>query len=91
MPHRVHVVVTGKVQGVWFRESTRQEAERLGVTGWVRNLPNGAVEALLCGSRDAVQALLDWCQRGPPAAVVERVTATPQPGPVEVGFRVLRP
>ena len=90
-PHaRVRVLVSGKVQGVWFRESTRQEAERLGVSGWVRNLPDGRVEGLFAGPAAAVDALVAWCQRGPPAAQVSGVEAAPQPGPAESGFRVLR-
>lgn len=87
---RVRVLVSGKVQGVWFRESTRQEAERLGVHGWVRNLPDGRVEGLFTGPSAAVDALVAWCHRGPPAAQVAGVVATPEPGPAETGFRVLR-
>lgn len=87
---RFHVLVSGKVQGVWFRESTRREAERLGVGGWVRNLPDGRVEAVFTGPADAVQGLVAWCHRGPPAAEVERVEAVPQAGGPEPAFRVLR-
>ncbi|HLF15945.1 MAG TPA: acylphosphatase [Candidatus Thermoplasmatota archaeon] len=70
---RLRLLVSGRVQGVWFRESTRQEAERLGVTGWVRNLPDGRVEAVLEGETAAVQALAAWCRRGPERAWVEAV------------------
>lgn len=87
---RVRVLVSGKVQGVWFRESTREEAERLGVGGWVRNLPDGRVEAVFTGPPPAVDRLVAWCHRGPPAAQVASVEATPQPGPSEPAFRVLR-
>jgi len=87
---RTHVLVSGKVQGVWFRESTRQEAERLGVGGWVRNLPDGRVEAVFTGPAAAVDAMVAWCHRGPPAAQVAGVAATPHDGPDEAGFRVLR-
>ncbi len=87
---RLHVLVTGKVQGVWFRESTRQEAERLGVGGWVRNLPDGRVEAVFTGPTAAVDELVAWCRKGPPAARVDGVSATTQPGAQESGFRVLR-
>lgn len=90
-PLRVHVRVRGKVQGVWFRESTRQEAERLGVAGWVRNLPNGDVEAILTGPAPQVNALVDWCRHGPPNAQVQDLQVQEQAGPMEVGFRVLRP
>lgn len=67
------LVVRGRVQGVWFRDSTRQEAARLGVEGWVRNLPDGSVEAWLQGEDAAVAALEAWCGHGPPRAEVEAV------------------
>jgi acylphosphatase len=66
---RIH----GRVQGVWFRESMRAEAERLKVAGWVRNTPDGAVEAVVQGPAEAVEALIEWSHRGPPLARVERV------------------
>ena len=56
------------VQGVWFREATRLEAERLGVRGWVRNCPDGSVEAVLEGDEPAVRELEAWCAKGPPSA-----------------------
>ncbi len=70
---RVHLVVSGIVQGVSFRAYTVDEARRLGVAGWVRNLPDGRVEAEAEGDREAVEALVAWCRRGPPAARVEGV------------------
>jgi acylphosphatase len=66
-------LVAGRVQGVFFRASTRARAEALGVTGHARNLPDGRVEVLACGSDAAVQALCDWLWRGPPAADVMAV------------------
>ncbi len=66
---RIH----GRVQGVWFRESMRIEAERLAVSGWVRNTPDGTVEAVVQGQASAVEALIAWAHRGPPLARVERV------------------
>jgi acylphosphatase len=70
---RLHVVVRGTVQGVAFRAYTVDEARRLGVAGWVRNLPDGGVEAEAEGERAALEALLAFCRRGPPAARVEGV------------------
>ena len=68
-----HLRIHGRVQGVWFRESMRLEAERLNVTGWVRNTPDGAVEAVIQGPAGAVDALIEWVRSGPPLARVERV------------------
>lgn len=68
---RVSVIVRGRVQGVAFRHYTCRQALELGVRGWVRNLPDGAVEGLFEGSDSAVEALLEWCRSGPPAARVE--------------------
>lgn len=69
----LHLRIEGRVQGVWFRESMRQEAERLGVSGWVRNRPDGSVEAVVQGADAAVDALLAWSRQGPPMARVDRV------------------
>lgn len=67
---RVHVVISGRVQGVWFRQSTEDRARQLGVTGWVRNLPDGRVEATAEGPQEAVEALVAFCRQGPPASRV---------------------
>ena len=68
-----HLLIQGRVQGVWFRESMRREAERLGVTGWVRNTPDGAVEAVVQGPAEAVDALVEWARSGPPMARVDGI------------------
>ena len=68
-----HLLIQGRVQGVWFRESMRREAERLGVTGWVRNTPDGAVEAVVQGTAEAVDALVEWARSGPPMARVDGI------------------
>ena len=73
---RAHVVVSGKVQGVFFRQTTQRQAQRLGVKGWVRNLPGGCVEAIFEGEESAVKALVDYCHRGPVDAKVENVDVT---------------
>ena len=70
---RTAVVVNGRVQGVAFRHYTCQRALELGVTGWVRNLPDGSVEGLFEGDETSVKALVDWCRSGPPAARVDRL------------------
>ena len=70
---RAHVRISGKVQGVYFRASTQASAQRLGVTGWVRNLRDGDVEAVFEGPKDAVEKLIAWCHRGPDKARVRQV------------------
>jgi acylphosphatase len=70
---RVHVEVIGLVQGVFFRDSCRREAQSRGVAGWVRNTSSGSVEAELEGPDGEVDAVVDWCRRGPRHAVVESV------------------
>ncbi len=67
---RKRVVVSGKVQDVFFRDTTETEATAAGVAGWVRNLPDGRVEAVFEGAEDAVARLVDWCRQGPGAAEV---------------------
>ncbi len=68
-----HLVIHGRVQGVWFRESMRQKAEQLGITGWVRNRADGTVEAIIQGSDSQMTAMLDWTRAGPPLASVTRL------------------
>ncbi|RLE87769.1 MAG: acylphosphatase [Thermoprotei archaeon] len=70
---RAHIFVKGLVQGVGFRWSMRAVAKRLGVKGWVRNLPDGRVEAVLEGPEERVREVIEWARRGPPLAVVEDV------------------
>lgn len=71
-----HLRITGRVQGVAYRESMCREAERLGVSGWVRNRTDGSVEAVVDGTPEAVAAILDWTRRGPPAARVDNIDVT---------------
>ena len=83
--------ITGRVQGVWFRGWVREEARRLGLTGWVRNEPDGSVTTLLVGQGAAVTAMLTLCHRGPPSARVIGVETRPvQPTPDLIEFRVER-
>jgi len=87
---RRRVVVSGRVQGVWFRESCREEAAAAGVSGSVRNRNDGRVEAVFEGEADAVLALVTWCRAGPPRAVVTGVDVTDEEPTGEQGFRVSR-
>ena len=87
---RRHLVVHGRVQGVWFRDSMRREAKRLGVFGWVRNRPDGAVEAALEGDEDAVDRMVAWCDHGPPGARVLRVETRSEPPEGLTDFRIVR-
>jgi acylphosphatase len=83
---RVRAVVSGRVQGVWFRESCRREAVRLGVSGLVRNRPDRTVELEAEGEREAVDALLAWAREGPPLAVVSRLDVEDLDPTGEAGF-----
>lgn len=76
---RVHVFVSGLVQGVWYRLGTEREAQRLGLAGWVRNLSDGGVEFTAQGAPDDVERLLAWARRGPPDARVDRLEVTEGP------------
>lgn len=73
---RVRLLIQGRVQGVWFRDSTRSQAIALGVCGWVRNRRDGSVEVLAEGPEDAVRRLVAWCHRGPSSARVDRASET---------------
>lgn len=73
---RAHVWITGRVQGVAFRWETVRAAENHGVVGWVRNLPDGRVEAVFEGPREAVEAVVAWCRRGPARAQVDDLKVT---------------
>jgi acylphosphatase len=91
MNARAHIVVSGRVQGVAFRIATVEEAQRLGLAGWVRNLRDGRVEAVAEGERPKVEALVAWCHHGPPPARVTEVQVSWQPaqgdlGPFDIGY-----
>ncbi|TEB05344.1 Acylphosphatase [Pelotomaculum schinkii] len=70
---RAHLIVTGLVQGVYYRATARQEARTLNITGWVKNRTDGAVEAVIEGDRVKVLKFIDWCRQGPPASQVRGV------------------
>lgn len=85
---RRRVVVSGRVQGVWFRASTRSAALERGVTGWVRNLPDGRVEAVFEGEPEAVESAVSWTRTGPPHAEVNNVEVTEEQPEGLTGFSV---
>ena len=86
---RRRVIVTGRVQGVFFRDSTAQEARRRGVAGWVTNRADGSLEAVFEGEPDAVAALVGWSRHGPEHAWVDQHTVSEEEPEGEEGFRVL--
>ncbi|HEX2040365.1 MAG TPA: acylphosphatase [Acidimicrobiales bacterium] len=88
MRARRRVLVDGRVQGVFFRDTCRREAVAAQLDGWVRNLPDGRVEAVFEGEAEAVQRLVDWCAVGPPRATVARVEVHVEEPRGERGFRV---
>jgi acylphosphatase len=85
---RRRAVVHGRVQGVFFRDSTRRQAEKSGVAGWVRNREDGTVEAVFEGDDDAVAGIVDWVREGPGHADVERVDVTEEEPEGLSGFQV---
>lgn len=85
---RTRVVASGLVQGVFFRDTCRREARRAGVAGWVRNRPDGTVEAVFEGPPESVGRMVDWCRRGPSRAHVRGLTTTPEEPEGLRGFEV---
>ena len=89
MPDRLHVVISGRVQGVGFRYAAYRQAEALGLTGWVRNLYDGRVEAEFEGERPALESMRLWCEEGPRFARVTSVDTAWSAGPSLYGeFRI---
>lgn len=82
---RVHLYVSGRVQGVFFRSNTRRRALELGLTGWVRNLPDGRVEVVAEGEEARVEEFVKWCRRGPPRAAVTGLEVRREPATGEFG------
>lgn len=85
---QIHVWIEGQVQGVGYRDSTRQQANQRNIKGWVRNLPTGEVEAVFVGSQQALESMLEWCHSGPPAAQVTNVRVQTEPPETYLDFRV---
>lgn len=85
---RAHVRISGRVQGVFFRQETYRRSAGRGLAGWVRNLPDGRVEAVFEGPKEAVESMVRWSQEGPPLANVESVDVTWEAPLGEDGFRI---
>ena len=78
--------IKGRVQGVFFRDSTRQQASSLNITGYAKNLPDGSVEVLACGNKTDIKSLKDWLKQGPPASHVDALVCEEKNASVSVGF-----
>jgi acylphosphatase len=83
---RARAVIRGRVQGVFFRAETRDRARSLGLSGWVRNAPDGSVEAVFEGEREQIESILDWCRRGPGLAEVDDIEVEWEQPRGEEGF-----
>lgn len=90
MDRRVHVLISGRVQGVFFRSNTKDKADELSITGWVRNLSDGRVEAVFEGREESIEKMLQWCRKGPGYALVEKVEVIQEPYKGEFGSFALR-
>jgi len=87
---RKRVLISGMVQGVFFRDSTQSKARELGLFGWVKNTPNGTVEAVFEGESDRVEDMIKWTQQGPPGANVSNVKVTPEAATAKFNGFVIR-
>ncbi len=86
----VHVLISGKVQGVFFRQTAARMAERLNVKGWIKNTPDSKVEALVTGTPDDIKSFINWCKTGPEKADVTDVVVSKQPEIFFKKFEVIR-
>jgi len=86
----VHIVIKGRVQGVYFRASAKDVADEMGVTGWVKNTEDGDVEIMATGSKEQLEKLVDWCKVGPRRAVVTGVSVTNREETAFNSFDVIR-
>lgn len=88
---QIRIRINGKVQGVWYRKSTKIKADELGLKGTVQNLANGKVEVLALGGEEELHALIEWCKIGPQFAVVKSLTVEDQNTPQQFeGFKIIR-
>lgn len=86
----VHLIISGKVQGVFYRASAKEKALALHLNGWIKNTTDGNVEAMVSGEATAVDKFVEWCRKGPERAEVAHVSVTPKPDDGYSGFRIFR-
>jgi acylphosphatase len=86
----IQLLVKGRVQGVFYRATAQEVAQKIGLGGWIRNTGEGDVEALVTGNEDQLQQFIQWCHKGPSEAIVTSVDVLPQPDQVFDGFRIRR-
>lgn len=86
----IHLLIRGKVQGVYYRASAREAAEKLQITGWIKNTPDGHVEAIASGDEQNLQQFVAWCRQGPPGARVTEVVANPATAAAFSSFSIVR-
>ena len=90
MMETVHLVIKGKVQGVFYRASAKDVATELDIKGWVKNMPDGNVEVLASGSKEQLEKLIDWCRSGPRRAVVKEVIISSRDDSSLSGFFIIK-
>jgi acylphosphatase len=90
MPQTVSILITGKVQGVFYRKSARDQALAAGLSGQVRNLPDGSVHAIATGEPEQLDSFIAWCKQGPPRAIVSKVTVSEQELQLFQSFEIVR-
>lgn len=86
----IHLLIKGKVQGVFYRASAKEKAEELALTGWIKNTDNGDVEALVSGNADSLESFIDWCKKGPEKAMVTNVDVNPSEDQSFERFSIIR-
>jgi len=86
----IRLIIKGKVQGVFFRATAKDIAERLGIQGWVRNLPDKNVEIIATASNEPLAQFIEWCKKGPPGAIVDEVIIEDTDAQLAKGFRIIR-
>lgn len=86
----VHLLITGKVQGVFYRAAAKDVAEQLNLTGWIRNTKDGDVESLVTGEEDQIKEFIEWCKKGPGRAKVDKVTVTEKEQEQFENFKIVK-